>query len=104
MKKKLGWKRSGITSITKWIWWRVNTLNWGRESINSLYDSWLLQNALLLILDFELQNDEKSAQVELRGAKSKLNNLQQEANDDMPAGLAGFEAAKEVRNFIRYFA
>jgi hypothetical protein len=37
----------------------------------------------------------------LRGAKSKLNNLQQEANDDMPAGLAGFEAAKEVRIFLK---
>lgn len=36
--------------------------------------------------------------MELRGAQNKLNNLQQEANDDLPAGLAGFEAAKEVRN------
>lgn len=43
-----------------------------------------------------IQNDEKSAQVELRSAKGKLHNLQQEANDDLPAGLAGFEAAKEV--------
>ena len=55
------------------------------------------KRTFLLILDCEFQNDEKSAQIELRGAKSKLNNLQQEANDDMPAGLAGFEAAKEVR-------
>lgn len=38
--------------------------------------------------------------MELRGAKSKLSNLQQEANDDLPAGLAGFEAAKEVRNMV----
>ena len=35
--------------------------------------------------------------MELRAAKSKLHSLQQEANDDLPAGLAGFEAAKEVR-------
>jgi len=33
---------------------------------------------------------------EVRTTKAKLHSLQQEANDDLPAGIAGYEAAKEV--------
>ena len=33
---------------------------------------------------------------EVGTAKSMLHSLQQEAYDDLPAGMAGYEAAKEV--------
>ena len=46
-----------------------------------------------------LQKEEQRANGEVRTAKSKLHSLQQEANDDLPAGMAGYEAAKEVSRF-----
>lgn len=47
--------------------------------------------------DFCQQLQEGRASVEVRQAKVALANLQQEANDDLPVGMAGFEAAKKVR-------
>ncbi|TFK33017.1 P-loop containing nucleoside triphosphate hydrolase protein [Crucibulum laeve] len=42
-----------------------------------------------------LRAEEQKAQEAQRVAKFKVTNLQQEANDDLPVGIAGFEAAKE---------
>ncbi|KAF8895600.1 hypothetical protein BD779DRAFT_1434318 [Infundibulicybe gibba] len=41
-----------------------------------------------------LNAQDRATQDVLRRAKIALSNLQQEANDDLPAGMAGFEAAK----------
>ena len=54
----------------------------------------------LLILDSNSSRMmKKSAQVDLHGTKNKLNSLQQE---DMPAGLASFKSAMEVKNKFCY--
>ena len=42
----------------------------------------------------------KQAHEQLRRAKDTLNALQEEANDELPAGIAGLEAAKAVRVYL----
>jgi hypothetical protein len=37
---------------------------------------------------------------ELRAAKQNVANLQAEANEELPAGLQGFEGAKQVRRSL----
>lgn len=39
-----------------------------------------------------------------RNAKLEVNRLTQEANDDLPAGIAGFEDAKKVWSSSRVFS
>ncbi|KAF9564177.1 P-loop containing nucleoside triphosphate hydrolase protein [Agrocybe pediades] len=42
-----------------------------------------------------MNKDEERLQRELRSAKNALSRIQQQANDDLPVGLAGLEAAKK---------
>ena len=43
------------------------------------------------------QDYEAHLQAQLSKAKNRFNAIQTEANEELPAGLAGFEEAKKVR-------
>jgi hypothetical protein len=49
-----------------------------------------------MLICFDFQPQEASANDAFRRAKQALTTLQQEANDDLPIGVAGFQAAKEA--------
>jgi hypothetical protein len=49
-----------------------------------------------MLICHDFQSQEASASDAFRRAKQALATLQQEANDDLPIGVAGFQAAKEA--------
>lgn len=46
---------------------------------------------------------EQKAHEDLRAAKMSHNQLQEEANEEMPAGISGLQAAKDVRVWLAMF-